>query len=212
MSQPLRRLALSLSFSLLSLGALSAQEAAAPAPAPETTATPAAPAVSTPQADPAVASVPAAAVPELTLKESVIRALHHNFDLEIGNYNPQIAKDEIDVSKGAYEAQLAVTSSYGKSKTGLSANGNPSGSSTVSDVRVGVSQQLYTGTSLSASTSLNRSSTNPALIFNPAYNADLPLAARQSLLRGFGTDVNQAPIERAKIGFERANLDYQGQI
>jgi outer membrane protein len=207
MSQPFRRLALVLSFNLLTLGALSAQEATAPAPAsaPETAPAPA------PAAE---ATVPAAAAaaPELTLKECIVRALHKNFDLDIGHYNPEIAKDDIEVSKGAYEAQLSVTSSYGESKTGLSGPSNPAGSSTTGDVRVGVSQQLYTGTSLSASSSLNRSSTNPALIFNPAYNADLTLAARQSLLRGFGTEVNQAPIERAKIGYDRANLDYQGQI
>ena len=198
MSQPLRRLVPTLCLSLLALGALTAQEAAAPAA--EATPAPAAP-----------AAAPATA-PELTLKECIVRALHKNFDLEIGNYNPQIAKDDIVVSKGAYEPQLSVTGSYGETTTSLSASGNPAGSSKTGDVRVGVSQQLYSGTSVSASTSLNRSSTNPAFIFNPAYNADLTLSARQSLLRGFGTDVNQAPIERAKIGFDRANLDYQGQI
>jgi len=203
MSQPLRRLVLTLCLSLPAVGALPAQEASTPAPAsaPET-----APAAV------AVAPTPAAAESELTLKECVIRALHKNFDLDIGRYNPEIAKDAIEVSKGAYEAQISATSSYGESKTGFSAVGDPTVSSTTGDVRVGVTQQLYTGTSLSATTSLIRSSTNPALIFNPAYNADLTLAARQSLLRGFGTEANKAPIERAKLGFDRANLDYQGQI
>ncbi|MEJ1973848.1 MAG: TolC family protein [Lacunisphaera sp.] len=210
MSQPLRRLALAFSLSLLPLGALSAQEAAAPAPAPETAPVVSAPVVSTPGA--AATPVPETALPPLTLKECIVRALHRNFDLDIGRYDPQIAKDSIEVSKGIYEPQLSVTGSYGEAKTGLSANGNPAGSSTTGDVRVGVTQQLYTGTSLSASTSLNRSSTNPAFIFNPAYDADLTLSARQSLLRGFGSEVNRAPIERAKIGFDRANLDYQGQI
>jgi outer membrane protein TolC len=207
MSQPLRRLPALLSLCLLAAGALPAQET----PTPVTTETP--PANVNVQAPDATGStaVPSAATPELTLAECISRALSKNFDLDLGRYNPQIAKDAIDVSKGNYELQMSVTGSYGESNVAFS-NSGPAGSSTTSDLRVGLSQQLYTGTSLTASSSLNRSSTNPALIFNPAYAADLTLAARQSLLRGFGTAVNKAPVDRAKIGLTRANLDYQGQI
>lgn len=200
MSQPLRRLAL-LSFSLLAAGALSAQT-----PAPDT-------AVTTNQTPDATGStaVPSATTPELTLEECIARALRKNFDLEVGRYNPTIAKDQIDVAKGFYEPQLAVTGSTGETKT-VSATTGASASSKTSDLRVGVTQELYSGTSLSASSSIDRSSTNPAFIFNPAYDADLTLGVRQSLLRGFGTTIGKAPIERAKIGLDRANLDFQGQI
>ena len=196
MSQPLRRLVALLSLSLLTAGALSAQDTPAAVATPDATG-------STP--------VPAPSTPELTLEECIARALRRNFDLEIGAFNPTIAKDSIDVAKGFYEPQLSVTGAIGETKvTSVSTPGTVT--SKTSDLRVGVTQQLYSGTSLSASSNLDRTSTNPALIFNPAYDADLTLGVRQSLLRGFGSSIGKAPIERAKIGFDRANFDFQGQI
>ena len=155
--------------------------------------------------------------PELTLEACIVRALQKNFDLEIGRYNPQIAKDAIDVAGAAYETQLSVTGSHGKSVNGSSVTSStgftPAGSATSSDLRVGVTQQLYTGTTLSASSKLDRSALNPAVsATNPAYNADLTLSVRQSLLRGLGTEVNRATLHRAEIGFQRANLDFKTQV
>ena len=149
--------------------------------------------------------VPAASppTPELTLAQCIARALQKNFDLEIGRYGPAIAQDSITVAKGGYEPQLSVTGSTGK-------NNSPGFTGKNSDLRVGVTQKLYTGTTISASSQLNRSSSNPALsTLNPAYDADLTLSLRQSLLSGFGTEVNRANIERAEIGLQRSKLDYQ---
>jgi outer membrane protein len=154
-----------------------------------------------------VPGAPAApAGPELTLEQCIARALQRNFDLEIGRYSPQIAKDSIEAAKGAYQPQLSVSGATGKSSS-------PGSSSRSSNLRVGVTQELYTGTSLSASSRLDRSSDDPAFsALNPAYNADLTLSARQSLLRGFGSDVNRASIHRAEIGLQRANLDYKATV
>jgi outer membrane protein TolC len=139
----------------------------------------------------------------LTLEECVARALQKNFDLESGRYNPQIAKDTIETVKGAYEPGLSVTGSTGKASV-------PGSSSRTSDLRLGVTQELYSGTTVTASSRLDRSSLDPATAaLNPAYNADLTLSVRQSLLRGFGTEVNRAAVNRAEIGLQRADLDYQ---
>lgn len=154
-------------------------------------------------------SVPAAATttaePELTLEQCIARALQKNFDLEISRFAPQIAEDNITVAKGGFEPQLSVTGSTGE-------NASPGFESKSSDLRVGVSQRLYTGTTVSASSRIDRSSSNPALTLNPAYDADLTLSVRQSLLSGAGTAVNRAGIERAEIGFARANLEYKARV
>lgn len=144
---------------------------------------------------------------ELTLEQCIARALQRNFDLEISRYAPEIAKDSIDVAKGGYEPQLTVTGARSGAETGPAGN-------TVSgtDLRVGVTQRLYTGTTLSASSSLDRTSTNPALATNPAYDADVTLSVRQSLLSGAGLAANRAPIQRAEIGLLRANLDYKAAV
>ncbi len=147
------------------------------------------------------------AAPELTLEQCIARALQRNFDLEISRYAPQIAKDSITVAKGGYEAQLSVTGSRSGRESDLSGT-----SSNGTDLRVGVTQKLYTGTTLSASSSIARSSSNPALATNPAYDADLTLSVRQSLLQGLDPAVNRGGIERAEIGLQRANLDYKAQV
>ena len=157
---------------------------------------------------------PIPTAPELTLETCIARALQKNFDLEIGRYNPQIAKDAIAVAGAAYEPQLSVTGSHGRSvsesSTSSSTDFTPAGTSTTSDLRVGATQQFYTGTTLSASSKLDRSALDPAVsATNPAYNADLTLSVRQSLLRGLGTEVNRAAVHRAEIGFQRANLDFK---
>ncbi|MDB6166853.1 MAG: outer rane channel protein [Lacunisphaera sp.] len=154
----------------------------------------------------------AAPGPELTLETSITRALQKNFDLEIGRYNPQIAKDAIAVAGAAYEPVLTVTGSRGQSRSGASSV-SPGSSSNFTDLRVGASQQLYTGTTLSASSSLDRSASNPAFsALNPAYNADVTLSVRQNLLSGFGVAVNRAGVHRAEIGLDRANLDFKAQV
>ncbi len=150
--------------------------------------------------------------PELTLEECIARALQKNFDLEIERFNPQIAKHSIAAAGAGYEPLLTASGSHGKGVTGA-IGGSPSSSSTFSDVRVGASQRLYTGTTLSASSKLDRRASDPAFsALNPAYNADLTLSARQSLLSGFGTKVNRAGIKRAEIGLERANLEFKAQV
>ena len=142
---------------------------------------------------------------ELTLEQCIARALQKNFDLEISRFAPQIAEDSITVAKGGFEPQLSVTGSTGE-------NASPGFESKSSDLRVGVSQRLYTGTTVSASSRVDRSSSDPAATLNPAYDADLTLSVRQSLLSGAGTAVNRAGINRAEIGFARAKLDYKARV
>ena len=140
---------------------------------------------------------------ELTLEQCIARALQKNFDLEAQRFSPQIAQDSIDVARDGYQPQLSVTSSRsGSSQSGLGTN--------ASSTRVAVTQQLYSGTTFSVSSELNRSRLSPPVtVPNPAYNADLTVSVRQQLLKGFGTEVNQAAVNRAKIGYDKANLDYK---
>ena len=154
-------------------------------------------------------ATPAAPVPELTLQQCITRALAHNFDLEIGRYGPQIAKDSIDIARSGYQPVITATTSASGSHEAATASG-PVFDSSNRSTRVGVTQQLYTGTTLGVSSQLDRSRNDPSLSsLNPAYDADLTLSVRQQLLKGFGTAVNKAAVNRARIGLDRANLDYK---
>jgi outer membrane protein TolC len=153
--------------------------------------------------------VPAAA--ELTLQQCITRALAKNFDLEIQRYSPQIAKESIDVARAGYQPVVTATTSVSGSHQDATLS-TPEFSSHNRSTRVGVTQQLYTGTTLGVSSQLDRSRTNPAGSLNPAYDADLTLSVRQQLLKGFGTAVNMAGVNRARLGLDRANLDYKSQV
>lgn len=156
---------------------------------------------------------PVSTGPELTLEQCIARALQKNFDLEIGRYGPQIAQDSIEATQGGYDPVFTVSGAHGKSTSGATSL-TASSTSTSSDLRAGVTQQLYTGTTLSASSRLDRSKLNPATLagaLNPAYDADLTLSVRQNLLSGFGTAVNKASLYRARIGLDIANLDFKAQ-
>jgi outer membrane protein TolC len=197
----LRRLSTALgAASLLACGALRAQEPTPASPPPP----PAAP-----------------AGPELTLEQCIARALQRNFDLEIDRYDPQIAKEAIDVARDGFQPVLSVTSNRSHSTTAGIDAPPPTGTipRTVSDnssTNIGITEQLYSGTTVTVSSQLARSRSDPATLgfsaYNPAYNADVTIAVRQQLLRGFGTAVNKAIVNRARIGFAKANLDFRARV
>jgi outer membrane protein TolC len=196
----LRRLPIALGIASLLAGvALWAQESA-PAPSPATVPEP----TSTP--------VRAPAGPELTLEQCIARALQRNFDLEIDRFDPQIAKEAIDVARDPFQPVLSVTSNVSHSHDAATFQA-PRVVSDNATTNVGVTEQLYSGTTVTVSSQLARSHTDPALTaLNPAYNADVTLALRQQLLRGFGTAINKALVNRARIGFDKANLDFRARV
>ncbi|HET7536582.1 MAG TPA: TolC family protein [Candidatus Didemnitutus sp.] len=189
---------------ILAVSALSAQEPVSPATPPAEPATP-----------PAAAPVPATdanTLPELTLDQCIRRALARNFDIEIQRLTPQIAKDAIDVARDPYQPVVAVTAATSGAHTADTVS-TPDINSKSTNGRVGISQDFYTGTTVAVSSQLNRSEVNPTLnVYNPAYDADVTISVRQQLLRGFGTAINKAPVDRARIGFDRANLDFKARV
>lgn len=147
---------------------------------------------------------------ELTVEECIRRALTRGFDLEIQRYGPQIAQDGIVVAEDAFSPTLTATTSRTLARSDGSAGVGTKTES--SSTRVGVSQRLITGATVSASTRVDRSDSNPALSsLNPAYNADLSVSVRQPLLAGFGPSINRAAINRATLGLQRAQLDYRAR-
>lgn len=148
----------------------------------------------------------------LGIDEAIQRALRRNFSLEAERLNPEIARDSIEVARSGYLPVFTFDASRGMVRTGT--NGPISGSKYESgDVRVGVSQKFYAGTTVSLSSKLDRTQTTPAgLGLNPAYNADLTLSVRQPLLAGAGTAVNRANLRRAELGLDRANLTYRAGV
>ena len=152
-----------------------------------------------------------AALPPLTLEECIARALKRNFTLEIEQFNPQIAKDSIDIARDGYQPVLSATTSRARSNFGA-VGVTPSSNNTTDNTNVSVTQRLYSGTTVTVGTNLDRSRNDPAVTaLNPAYNADVTVSVRQQLLKGLGSDVNRITLDRARLGLDRANLNYKAR-
>jgi outer membrane protein len=155
----------------------------------------------------AQAPVATPAVPALTLEACIARALEKNFSLKIQDYSTTIAHESLNVAQAGFEPTFTA------STTRTMVQKNPGLYSDTTDTRLGVGQNLTTGAVVNLSTSLDRFGNTPVFSSpNPAYNSDVSLAVVQPLLRGAGTAVNRAPIERNKLGLSIAHLAYKSSV
>lgn len=153
---------------------------------------------------------PTAPVAILTLEECVARALNKNFDLQIQRFDTRNAREQILVADAVYDPTLFSTAALAGRKN------DATGTTTqAQSVRVGVSQRVVTGATMSLSTGLDRSKERPYSappLFNPVYNSDVTLSITQPLLQGFGVTINRAAIARARLGVTRANYDFKSAV
>jgi outer membrane protein TolC len=171
-----------------------------------------APPPAAPAATPSSTTAPS--VTPLTLEECVHRALEHGFDIEIQRYNPAYAKDAVDVQRGSFSPTVSLNGSQSHSNTGP-VGGSPGIKADARDARLSATELLKTGTTVAVSTDLSRSASNPSPLlsfYNPVYNSDLTVTVTQPLLRGAGTTVTTAALDRARIGLTRAGFDFQAQV
>ena len=146
----------------------------------------------------------------LTLDDAVALALDKNFDLKIQRLTTDSAADTLIIADALYDPALnvSVTKSYSQSTDGVTSQSGL-------DTRIGASQRVITGGTISASGALDRTRSRPILnssIFNPVYNSDVTLSVRQPLLKNAGIAANRAAIDRARLGITRANFDLKDSV
>ncbi|EIQ00110.1 outer membrane protein [Opitutaceae bacterium TAV1] len=178
-----------------------------PKPPPATTSTP-----DEPITDPVIAAVALASptpggVP-LTLEDCVSRALDANFNLRIQRFTTESTRENVPVAESAFSPNLSLSTAYGESRADATkANGN--------DTRLQVSKKLATGATAAVSGALDRSHTNTPPYpsgYNSVYGSDVAFSVSQPLLKGAGTTVNRAAIDRARLGSDIADLDFKSTV
>ncbi len=148
-----------------------------------------------------------AAAPVLTLEECVARALEKNFTLKAQGFSTDIAKESLNVAKANFEPSFSASAQRAMTQT------SPNVRTDSGDTRLGVDQNLTSGAVVNLSTSVARSSSNPLVLLpNPVYNSDMSLSVTQPLLRGAGTTVNRAAIERSRLGLGIAHINFKGSV
>jgi outer membrane protein TolC len=152
---------------------------------------------------------------ELSLEETVKRALEGNADILVEKYNPQIAAQSVRGAQGYYDPLLFGTVSW--SSSDREATNVFAGAETVeTDFNVwnfGVDQALPTGGFFRLAFDNDKTDTNNTFqTLNPLFGSDLNLSLSQPLLRNFKIDSARQQIRVAKKNREISDLQFQQTV
>lgn len=137
----------------------------------------------------------------LGLAECVQRALDNNYTIRIQAHNPAIAQTQIVEAEAAFDVEFFLDTTYANRDAATATAFSPGTSETYS-MEGGLRKLLPTGAQASVALGHNRSKNNLPQQFqsvNPVWQTTFTTTLSQPLLRGFGLDVNRAPIIVAQI-------------
>lgn len=152
---------------------------------------------------------------QLSLKDSIGRALQKNFEIQVERFNPQIRDQDIVREEAAFDLSVFADADANFERTpsisALSQIEERQVESQMADV--GVRQRFKTGTEYGVSFETIRSKDNAAFIrFAPAYIPRLNLTLRQNLLKNFGVNTNTTAIRVARNDREVSEFAFKDQV
>ncbi len=137
----------------------------------------------------------------LSLREAYRIALERNLDLQIGRYDLASAEASIFEQTGIFDPNLRANTGgdWARSPAATQLAGAKVTEGRNTRFGLGLDWYLPSGTKLDVSLDATRSETNSQFFYvNPRWQAGIAFSLQQSLLRGFGTLVNRAPIVIAR--------------
>ncbi|MCX7044714.1 MAG: TolC family protein [Candidatus Sumerlaeota bacterium] len=148
----------------------------------------------------------------VTRDGAILTALARNRSLAVQRFGPDISAQSIQEARAAFDPNLLATVSYGRDKTpnsrkafdGLSANVTKTG-----DATFNVTEFLPTGTEVFLSGGVSRTKTNNQ---NWSSLGNWSAGVNQSLLRGFGPDVNLVTLRQAENTAARNQHELRGFV
>lgn len=168
----------------------------------------------------ALAQAPAAAGAAFSLEEAIARALQKNFDLQVQTYTVANAKETVAIQEAAFDPTVTATIRRNLSQSasttsaldGTTAQG-PRNDGTTMSVGAALPRIPQTNGSLSVTTNVARSATNSRnALVNPSYTHGVSANLNQPLLANAGRHAATAALERAKLGFNIANINYKSRV
>jgi outer membrane protein TolC len=149
---------------------------------------------------------------KLSLKDAIALALEHNINLEVSRLGLAGANQGFVATTGVFDFLLNgdAGAAYSEAPATNQLVGAQVALQRGRQFDLYLSKVIPTGGSISVGWTNTRSSTNSTFYFlNPAYNSGLTLSLSQSLLRGFGTDVNRAQIEVARRSQDITRVQFE---
>lgn len=138
---------------------------------------------------------------QLSLEHAIRTALSHNLGFSRERLNAASSLEEITIEDAAFDPTLTGRLNHNDSLSPQASSTLAGANTSRSDSRahaLAANKAFSTGTEVTLSTNLNRSSSNSSnALLNPDYSAETRINLRQPLLKGFGQKVNLAPLARA---------------
>ncbi len=152
---------------------------------------------------------------ELSLDDAVERALKNNADLAVEKFRPEIAKEDEQGAKGAYDPFL--TGRLDKtSRTNPGSSAFTGGDKVETDSwtwNFGVQQLLKTGAGVQVLFNNDKSDTNNVFqTFNPSFQSTVNLAVNQPLLRDRDIDSARQQLKVTKNNREISDAQFQQTV
>ena len=145
----------------------------------------------------------------VTTEQAVLLALENNRSLVVERLNPQISRTFVPEQLSVFDPILTGQLGYGWN--GLT-QGPLDADRSGPMASVGVQEFLPTGTSLDVTTSNSVLEIAGLPAAADEFGSTLAFNATQSLLRGFGTAVNLASVNQAKIDVEISQYELRGFV
>lgn len=152
----------------------------------------------------------------LTLDQAIAMALENNPDYLVELLRARAAQEQVSAALGDFDPVLSIEGRYAENRTPFFStnqfSGFPPGLSVASSDQLGVtasiSKRFALGTQVRAFWEEARQKTENRFSLNPQYGPSVGVEITQPLLRGFGFDVNLAPVRIAENTALSADASY----
>ena len=161
-----------------------------------------------PATPPRVAGVPGKTdIVPLSLPQCIRLALENNLDIAVERLNPVISKAGIVSAQGSFDPYVQLDGSYTENNQPTVIDSSNGTSNKSGQYDLSLNQPLPPGTVVSLDTN-SENTTTTTNNFQDQYLSFIGARVTQPLLRGFGTDINLAPIRIAQRGLKAADAAF----
>lgn len=152
----------------------------------------------------------------ITLKDSIILALHNNYDIRIAKLEPMIEEKDITVAKSEFDPTLKITGDVEDSEVPSNSQLQVGLGAGLGDFRddsntlnATIEKPLETGATFTLEYNLERRFLDPPpfAIFNPSATASIETKITQPLLKGAGIFYNRSNIYIARNDKKKSILE-----
>jgi outer membrane protein TolC len=156
----------------------------------------------------------------LSIEDAIAQALAANFTIQIQRLTAKSTSESEEIARADYDPTISINAATRQSQrqnTRVDSNGvitEPGVRNDDDTAGVSLSQRIPLGTTITGSTDVFRNDRNrtPPGAVDPSYDSSVGIEIRQPLLRGAGTTVNNAALDRARLGTERAQADFAASV